>query len=302
MAKITTSKFVWMNGKLVPWNKAKIHILTHSLHYGSGVFEGIKSYKTKDGAAIFRLDDHIKRLFSSANDFGIRIGFTKGQLRDAIKILIKKNKLKNAYIRPIVYYGYGSLSVYPKNVPVETAVIAIPLERVPSNNLNLVTSKFIRIPEKSTVFGAKITGNYSNSILAMHEARKKGYDEALMIDHKGFVAEGPAQNLLLVKNGNIIAPNSASALHGITRDSIIKMSKDMGIKVYGKKIRLSEVKKADELFYCGTLAEIDPIISVDGKKIGNGKPGKITLEIRDQFYDITKGKDKKYKKWLTYLD
>ena len=302
MAKIKTARFVWMNGKFVEWKQAKVHVMTHALHYGSGVFEGIKSYKTKNGAAIFRLDEHIERLFYSARGFDIKIDFTRKELKEAIKSLVKKNKLNYAYIRPIVYYGYGSLDVYPKNVPVDISIMAVPLTYFPSKNMKIKTSRFLRLSEKTTVFGCKISGNYANSILAMHEARKKGYDEALLLDQQGFVSEGPAENLFIVKDGNLITPFSKSALHGITRDSIIKMSKDLGIKSYEKKMRLNEVKKADELFYCGTLAEIDPIISVDNKKIGNGKPGKITLKIRDKFYDIVQGKDKKYRKWLTYIN
>ena len=297
---IKAVKFIWMNGKFVKWKSAKVHILTHALHYGSAVFEGIHSYKTDDGTAVFRLNEHVERLFHSAKALSMRIKFTKAQLKDAIKKLIKINKVESAYIRPIAYYGYGDIGVYPQDVNVNIAVITIPWEHYYSKDLGIMTSKYIRHSEKDTVYGAKISGNYANSILAMYEARQKGFDEALMLDHQGFVSEGPAENIFLVKDGNLLTPNSRSALPGITRDSILKFSNDLGINAYEKKIKLSEIKSADELFYCGTATEIAPIISVDGKKIGNGKIGEITSKVRDKYFSIVRGKDKKYVKWLAY--
>ncbi len=302
MAQITTSKFIWMNGKFVNWNVAKVHVLTHALHYGSAVFEGIHSYKTGKGTAIFRLDEHVDRLFHSANALSMNLNFTKNKLKNAIKKLIKKNKIGDGYIRPLAYYGYGNVGVFPKDVPVNIAIITVPWKHYYSKDLRVMTSKYERHSEKSTVFGAKISGNYANSILAMHEARKKGYDEALMLDNEGFVAEGPAENIFLVKNGDLITPNSRSSLHGITRNSIITISKGIGINAYEKKVKLNEVKNADELFYCGTATEIAPVVSIDNKKIGNGKAGRITSIIRDKFYSIVRGNDSKYKKWLAYAD
>jgi len=296
-----TSK-IWMDGKMVPWDKAKIHILTHSLHYGSAVFEGIHSYKTDDGIAIFRLDEHIERLFYSANSLSMKLKFTKQQLKNSIKKIIKKNKLDDAYIRPLAFYGYGNIGIYPKDIPVSIAIITIPWEHYYSKDLRIMTSKYARHSEKSTIFGAKISGNYANSILAMYEVRKKGFDEALMLDDKGFVAEGPAENIFIVKDGNLTTPNSKSALHGITRNSILKISNDFDIKTYEKEVTLSEVINADELFFSGTATEIAPIISIDGKNIGDGKAGKITLKIRNKFYDIVRGKDRNYRKWLTHID
>lgn len=294
-----TSK-IWMDGRFVKWQSAKVHILTHSIHYGSAVFEGIHSYKTNEGTAIFRLDEHIKRLFHSAKTMDMEVKFTKTQLKDAIKKLIKINNLDDAYIRPIAYYGYGNIGVFPEDVHVNMSIIAIPWEHYYSKDLRIMTSKYARHSESSAVYGTKISGNYANSILAMYEARKKGYDEALMLDLNGSVSEGPAENIFLVRNGNLITPNSRSALHGITRDSILKFSKDFGIKAYEKKIKLSEVKNADELFYCGTATEIAPIVSIDDKKVGNGKIGEITLKVRDKYYDIVRGKDRRYIKWLSY--
>lgn len=298
---IKTTRYIWMDGKFLNWKDAKVHILTHSLHYGSSVFEGIHSYKTDKGTAIFRLDEHIKRLFHSAESISMKLKFSKEQLKNAIKKLIEINNLSDAYIRPLAYYGYGNIGVFPKDVPTNAAIVTIPWEHYYSRDLRIMTSKYVRHSEKSTVFGAKISGNYANSILAMYEARKNGFDEALMLDLHGFVSEGPAENIFVVKNGSLITPNSRSALHGITRNSILEISKNLGIRAYEKEVTLSDVKNADELFYCGTATEIAPIASVDGKKIGNGKVGEITLKIKNKFYDAVRGKDSKYKKWLTYV-
>lgn len=298
---IKATKFIWMDGKFVSWKDAKVHILTHSLHYGSAVFEGVHSYRTIDGIAIFRLDDHIKRFFLSANAMRMRLNFTKNHLKNAIKRLIKINNVSDAYIRPLAYYGYGNIGVFPKEVPTNVAIITVPWEHYYAKDLKIKTSKFIRHSDKETIYGTKISGNYANSVLAMFEARSKGYDEALMLDINGYVSEGPAENIFLVKNGNLIAPNSRSALPGITRDSIMKISKDLGIKAYEKKVNLNEVKNADELFFCGTATEVAPIISVDGKRIGNGKVGELTTKIKNKYCDVVRGKDKKYRKWLTYV-
>ncbi|MBI3035356.1 branched-chain amino acid transaminase [Candidatus Woesearchaeota archaeon] len=297
---VKETRFIWMDGKLVRWKDAKVHILTHALHYGSAVFEGIHSYKTDEGTAIFRLDEHINRLFRSANALSMKLKFTKAQLKAAIKKLIKINSIGDAYIRPLAYYGYGDIGVYPKDILTNIAVITMPWEHYYSGNLRIKTSKFARHSEKSTVYGTKISGNYANSILAMHEARKKGFDEALMLDLDGYVSEGPAENIFMVKSKRLIAPFSKSALPGITRHSILKMSGDLGIKPFERKVRLDELKNADELFFCGTATEVAPIIAIDGKKIGDGKAGEITSKVRDKFYSIVRGKDSKYRKWLTY--
>ena len=299
---INTTKFIWMNGEFVRWNNAKVHVLTHALHYGSAVFEGIHCYKTGKGTAIFRLDEHIDRLFFSASSLSMQLKFSKDDIKKAIKNLIKKNNLGDAYIRPLAYYGYGTIGVFPKEIPSSIVVISIPWGNYYSKDLSIMTSKYRRHSEKSTVFGAKISGNYANSILAMYEARKKGYDEALMLDYKGFVSEGPAENIFVVKNGILMTPKSSSALHGITRNSILDISKGLEIKAFEKDIALSEAKNADELFFCGTATEIAPIVAVDDKKIANGKVGKLTSMIKNKFYGIVRGKDKKYKKWLSYIN
>src|SRR3989338_7335325 len=297
---IIKTKFIWMDGKFVKWKEAKVHILTHAIHYGSAVFEGIHCYKTENGTAIFRLDEHIARLFLSAKAMSMRIKFTKKEIKKVIKKLARMNGIGDGYIRPVAYYGYGNIGVFPKDVPTNIALIAIPFEHYYSKDLRIMTSSYRRHSEKSTVYGTKISGNYANSILAMHEARKKGYDEALMLDLHGNVSEGPAENIFLVKNRALTTPNSRSALPGITRKSIMQLAKDMGIKAYERKVSLREARNADELFFCGTATEVAPIISVDGKKIGKGKAGEITLTIKKKFNDVVRGKDKRYAKWLTY--
>jgi branched-chain amino acid aminotransferase len=298
---IKTTNLIWMDGKFVKWKNAKVHILTHALHYGSSVFEGIHSYKAENGTAIFRLDEHIDRLFLSAGAMSMKPKFTKTRLKQAVKNLIKINRAGDAYIRPLAYYGYGNIGVYPKNVPTNIALITLPWERYYSKNLKVMTSKYVRHSEKETVYGTKIGGNYANSILAMHEARKKGYDEALMLDDDNLVAEGPAENIFVVKNKTLLTPSSRSALPGITRKSIIEISRDMGLKAYEGKITLEQVRGADEAFFCGTATEVAPIASIDSRKIGNGRIGEITAKIKEKYYDAVRGKDRKYRKWLTYV-
>ena len=301
MVETATPKFIWMDGRLVKWENAKVHVMTHALHYGDAVFEGIRSYSAGKGAALFRLDEHLERLFYSAGSLHLNTKFTKEELKNTIKKLVKANKLMDCYVRPLIYRGYGSLGVYPNDAPANLVIIAVPWKKYYSNNLSVSTSAYSRYPENSTVFGAKISGNYVNSILAMSEARKNGYDEALMLDADGFVSEGPAENLFLVSKESVITPNSRSALHGITRKSLIRIAKDIGLEVCERSVKLSEVINADELFFCGTAIEIAPIISVNGKKIGNGKVGKITSKLRDNYYNIVRGKDKRYVKWLDYI-
>ena len=200
------------------------------------------------------------------------------------------------------YYGFGNIGVFPKKIPTHLAIITIPWGSYYSKPLKIMTSTYVRHSPKETIYGTKISGNYANSILAMYEARKKGYDEALMLDSQGYVSEGPAENIFIIKKNALIDPLSSSALPGITRASIIELSKDLGIHAYQKKIRLKEVKNADELFYCGTATEIAPIVSVDGKTIGNGKAGALTSKIKFHYYNIVHAKVRKYKKWLTYID
>ncbi len=293
-------RYMWMNGKFVRWKDAKVHIMTHALHYGSAVFEGIRSYKTDNGAALFRLDDHLGRLFYSAKALGIEIKFTKNEIKDVIKKLLKMNGFEDAYVRPLAYHGYGNIGVYPKNVKSEITIISVPDYIKDTKPLRLATSNYVK-SGRSTAFGTKISGNYANSILAMKEAREKGYDEALMTGNDGFVAEGPAENLFIIKDKVLMTPSSRSALYGFTRETLLRISKDIGIKSKEKKLTMDEVKNSDEAFFCGTGKEISPIISIDNIKIGNGKAGKITMRLKELYFDIVSGRNKKYSKWLTYV-
>lgn len=301
MAQEMKNKFVWMDGKFVKWKDAKVHVLTHALHYGSAVFEGMRSYKTEKGAALFRADDHLGRFFYSADALGIKIKFTKDEIRNAIRKLLEMNRLENAYVRPLAYYGHGGIGVFPKNVESNVAIIAMPDYARDRKPLRIMTSSYLRPSGKSTAPGAKISGNYANSILAMKEARENGYDEALMLDSDGFVSEGPAENFFTIKNKILIAPSSRSALYGFTRDTLLKISREVGLQSKEKKMTLKEAKSADEAFYCGTGKEISPIISIDGDAIGSGKAGNYTARIRDYYSGIVKGRNRKYLKWLTFV-
>lgn len=297
---IKSTRFIWMDGRFVKWKNAKVHVLAHALHYGSSVFEGVHSYKTEEGTAIFRLNEHVQRLFNSANAMSMKLKFTKEQIKNALKGVVRINRMGDAYIRPLIYYGYGNIGVYPKDAPTNVSIITVPWEHYYSKNLRIAVSKYRRHSEKSAVYGTKIGGNYANSILAMYEVRKKGYDEALMLDLDGYVSEGPAENVFIVKSKELISPISRSALPGITRDSILKISKGIGIKAFEKKVTLNELRKADELFFCGTATEVAPIVSIDGNKIGKGKAGEVTLKIKNKYSDVVRGKDKRYSKWLAY--
>ena len=297
---VRLKNFIWMDGKFVKWEDAKVHAMTHALHYGSAVFEGIRSYKTDEGAALFRVDNHLERLFYSANALGIKTNFTKNEIKEAIKKLLKMNKLEDAYIRPLAYYGYGGIGVYPKNVESNILILTMADYAKDTKPLRLTTSSYIK-SEKSGKLGAKISGNYANSILAMREARDKGYDEALIMDNDGFVSEGPAENLFIIKKNVLIAPSSRSALYGFTRDTLLKISPDIGIKSEEKKLTIKEAKNCDEAFYCGTGKEITPIISIGNEKIGDGKSGKITVRLKNLYFDVVTGRNKKYRNWLTYV-
>lgn len=297
------TEFIWMDGKFVKWKEAKIHIITHTLHYGAGAFEGIRCYETDKGTAIFRLKEHIDRLYYSASTLDMDVPFTKEEFTKAVKETVKKNNLKSGYIRPLIIYGYGKMGVNPEGSPVNCSIAVWPWGRyLEAEVAKVKTSKYVRTHPKSTHPGAKICGNYANSILASIETKKAGYDEALLLDYKGNVAEGPGENFYIVKNGKIITPQLGNILPGITRASIIQLAKDLGIKVEEKILKLKEVYGADEAFFTGTAAEVTAIGSIDDKKIGNGKPGPITLKIKDDYMDIVHGKNEKYIGWLTYIN
>jgi branched-chain amino acid aminotransferase len=295
------TKYIWLNGKFVKWEQAKIHILTHALHYGSGVFEGIRCYRTQNGPAIFRLKEHIDRLFNSAKWLKIKIPFSKGEIKKAIINLIKLNELQECYIRPIVFYGYGKIGLNPKGAKVDCAIIVWPWGKYLKEKVKAKISKFIRLHPQSVISSAKICGYYVNSIFASFDAEKEKFDEAILLDYRGFVAEGPGENIFIVRNKKLLTPKLLSILPGITRDSIIKIAKDMKIKVIEKDISVKELKDCDEAFFTGTAAEITPIFQIDNKIINRGEIGAITKILKEKFYEIVYGEDKKYEKWLTYV-
>ncbi len=304
---IQESKYIWMNGKYVPWKEAKIHVLTHSLHYGSGVFEGIRCYNTVKGPAIFRLEDHLKRLYKSAKTCFMDIPYSLEELSEATKKLVKLNELKECYIRPIVYRGYGEMGLNPTGSPVEVVIAtwtwgAYLGEESLKKGVKAKISSYTRIASSALPSGVKITGSYINSVFAKMEALQSGYDEAIMLDSRGFVAEGPGENIFIVKDSILYTPSEhAEILLGITRDSIIKIAEDFEIKVKEVDISKEMLYEADEAFFTGTAVEVVPICEIDGKKIGDGKPGVVTLKLQKEYLDITRGKKSEYQNWLTYV-
>ena len=295
------TKHIWLDGKLVPWDEAKVHVLAHSLHYGSAVFEGIRFYKTSKGPAIFLLDKHVKRLVFSAKTVGMKLPYTEKQLSDAIIQTVKENDIPAGYIRPLCFYGYGNLGVSPKDVPVQVAIAVWPWGAYLGDEPTKVKiSSFIRLHPKSTVQDAKISGHYFNSLLAGNEARGEGYDEALLLDYEGNVAEGSGENLFLVKDGVIFTPSLGTILPGITREAVMTLAKNLGLKVEEKKITRDQLSTMDEAFFTGTAAEVASIASFDGKELPHF-PGPVTTKLRDAFMDITHGRNHEYDDWLTYL-
>jgi branched-chain amino acid aminotransferase len=292
---------IWMDGKNIPWEDAKIHILTHALHYGSGVFEGIRFYKTQKGPAVFRLKEHIDRLFYSGSRIAMKIPYTKAQIINAIKELIKINGISDGYIRPLVYYG-DKMGLSPKGCDVHVAIALWPWPSyLGEKPVKACISNIMKLHPSSGFPDAKICGNYANSILAKLDAQNKGFEEGILLDHKGKVAEGPVENLFIVKNNVLITPKPASILPGITRDSILKIAQHKGIKTKQADLEKKDLFSADEAFFCGTAAEVTPIASIEKKKIGDGKQGQITADIKKFYLDIVHGRDSYFSKWLQYI-
>jgi branched-chain amino acid aminotransferase len=301
--KLKPTKYIWMDGKFKKWKDATIHLITHTFHYGAGAFEGVRFYDTPKGTAVFRLADHTKRLFYSAKAVGIEMPYTQKQINEVIVTLLKKNRVKSGYIRPITWYGEGHMGVNPMGAPINVAIASWPWGAyLAHNSIKMKTSSFIRIHPKSTVSDAKINGHYANSIQAILEAKKAGCDEALFLDYIGNVAEGAAENIFMVKKGVLITPPKGSILPGITRDSIMKLAKDLGYKVVEKTFKLKDLYGADEVFLTGTAAEVVPVIEIDKKKIGKSKVGPVTKALNKAFMDVVAGKNTKYQKWLTYVN
>lgn len=298
---------IWLDGNLVPWEEANVHILTHTLHYGLGVFEGIRAYKCSDGrTAIFKLDDHIDRLFSSAHIADITIPFTKAEIKDAICLLLKEIKLEEAYIRPLVFVGDGTMGVHPKDNKIRAAIAAWSWGAYLGDDglnkgIRAKISSYTRMPVNSFMTKAKICGNYVNSVFAKVEATSLGFDEALMLDSEGYLSEGSGENIFIVKNSKVKTPPLTSILEGITRNCVIQMANDKNISIEEQRFTRDEIYSADEVFLTGTAAEITPIREIDFRKIGKGKPGEITKTLQSCFFDIIRGNKEKYSSWLEYL-
>jgi len=298
---------IWLDGKFVDWDKAQIHILTHTLHYGWGVFEGIRCYHCHDGSsAIFRLKEHVDRLFGSAHIVSIKIPFTKEEISSAILETFRINKLKEGYIRPIVFVGDGEMGIYVKKVDVRVAIAvwswgAYLGDEGLAKGIRAKVSSFTRLQVNSQMTKAKVCGNYVNSILAKREIISAGYDEAILLDNEGYVSEASGENIFMVKNGTIKTTPLTSILPGITRDSVITIAKDKGYPIIEERFTRDELYLADEAFFSGTAAEITPIREVDDRQIGPGHPGPVTKDIQATFFDAVKGKIKNYKDWLAYI-
>lgn len=296
------TKFIWMNNNLVNWDEAKVHVLTHSLHYGSAVFEGIRCYNTINGKAIFRLNDHIKRLMKSANFLKMNVPYSQEQLFEAVVKTVKTNEVNECYIRPIIYYGYGVMGLNPSKAPVDVSIAVWPWSTYLGDNPSKVmTSSYIRIHPDSTNVKVKVSGHYVNSIIANLEAKDKGFDEALLLDYMDHVAEGPGENIFIVKDNVIYTPELGSILPGITRKTVVRLAKDLDYDVVKTELELIDVIDADEVFFTGTAAEVHPIIQVDDTVINNGKIGEVTIKLKKMYSDVVHGKLDTYNYWLTCI-
>ncbi len=298
--------FIWFNGKLVDWRDANIHVLTHSLHYGMAVFEGVRAYKTDKGTAIFRLDEHTKRWFNSAKIFQMEMPYSKEELFKAQIEVVKANKLESCYLRPIAWIGSEKLGISPKGNKILVSIAAWEWgaylgEDGLNKGIRVKTSSYSRHHVNVSLVRAKASGYYINSILANQEVTAHGYDEALLLDTDGYVSEGSGENVFIVRDGVLYTPDLASCLAGITRDAIMQIAKDLNIEVREKRITRDEMYCADEAFFTGTAAEVTPIRELDDRVIGQGGRGPITEKIQNMFFDIVKGKNDKYSSWLTYV-
>ena len=297
---------IWMDGKLVEWSDAKIHVLTHTLHYGTGVFEGVRAYETSDGPAIFRLEDHTNRLFESAKLIGMQIPYDAKELNDAQSQVVKINNLKNAYIRPMCFYGSEGMGLRADNLKVHTIIAAwdwgsyLGDDKI-LNGIKVKVTDFPKRSEKSMLHKAKASGNYLYSMLALKDALNSGFDEALILDIDNNVNEGSGENFFMIINNTIHTPKDATVLNGITRQTVMKIARDLNYRVEETNISVDDVKSSDEAFFTGTAAEVTPIIQVDNVKINDGKPGEITKKIQKIYFDLIRGKVDEYSSWLTQV-
>ena len=297
---------IWYDGKLVDWRSATTHVLTHTLHYGMGVFEGVRAYKTDKGAAIFRLQEHTDRLFNSAHILQMKMPFSKQEISDAMCASVRENNLESAYIRPMAFYGAEAMGIAAKTLSTHVICAAWSWgaymgDEALTKGIRVKTSSFSRHHVNITMCKAKANGNYMNSILAHQEAAQDGYDEALLLDVDGFVAEGSGENVFIIRKGKLYTPDLTSALEGITRDTIVQLAGELGIEVIEKRITRDEVYTADEAFFTGTAAEVTPIRELDNRAIGTGTRGPITEKLQALYFDVVKGKSAKHADWLTLV-
>lgn len=305
---VQNTEKIWFNGKFVPWEEANVHVLTHTLHYGVAVFEGIRCYKCSDGRSIiFRLDDHVNRLFDSAKVVQMEIPFMPEEVTEAIINTLRVNEIKEGYVRPLVFIGDGVLGIYPGDNPVHLSIVAIPWgtylgEDALHNGVKVKTSTYTRHQVNIVMTKTKVSGNYVNSVLAKKEALTDGYDEAILLDCDGYVAEATGENVFIVKNSVLKTPPPGSILPGITRDSVITLARDMGYQVIEQSFTRDEVYTADEAFLTGTAAELTPIRELDHRIISNGEAGAVTKLLQQEYFGILHGENLKYAGWLTYYE
>lgn len=297
---------IWFDGKMVDWRSANIHVLTHTLHYGMGVFEGVRAYKTAQGSAIFRLAEHTKRLFNSAKILGLTIPFSYEEIAQAQKDVVRENQLESCYLRPLVWVGSEKLGLSPTGNTIHVAIAgwawgAYLGEEGMAKGIRVKVSSFTRHHVNISLVRAKACGYYINSILAHQEAAADGYDEALLLDTEGYISEGPGENVFVVRDGTIYTPDVASCLDGITRNSVLTMARDLGIPVVEKRITRDEMYCCDEAFFSGTAAEITPIRELDNRTIGEGRRGPITEQIQSLFFKVVAGEDDRYRDWLAHV-
>ncbi|MYH69786.1 MAG: branched-chain amino acid transaminase [Gammaproteobacteria bacterium] len=298
---------IWCDGGLVPWREANVHVLTHTLHYGVGVFEGMRAYETPRGVAIFRLHDHTRRMERSAHILGMRLPYTFDEINDACVTVVRENALSAAYVRPIAFYGSEGMGLRANNLSVHVAVAAWEWgaylgDEGLEKGIRIRTSSFTRHHVNISMCKAKAVGHYINSILAYHEALECGYDEALLLDNEGYVAEGSGENIFIVRDGMIYTPDLTSALEGVTRDTILVFARDLGIEVREKRLTRDEVYIADEAFFTGSAAEVTPVVELDNRTIGTGRRGPVTRKLQTMFFDQVHGRKVRHPEWLTYVE
>ncbi len=296
--------FIWLDGEMVPWRDAKTHVLTHTLHYGMGVFEGVRAYETDQGPSIFRLNEHTDRLFNSAKILNMKMPYTKAQLNEAQKQAVAENNLKSAYLRPMCFYGSEGMGLRADGLKTHVMIAAWEWGAYLGDDginkgIRIKTSSYSRHHVNVSMCKAKANGNYMNSMLALQEAMQDGYDEAMLLDVDGFVAEGSGENIFLVRGGNIYTPDLTSALDGITRNTIFILAKELGYEIIEKRITRDEVYIADEVFFTGTAAEVTPIREVDNRTIGDGGRGPVTEKLQTMYFDVVHGRSAQHKDWLT---